>query len=478
MSSAGEPLYATLPTPGARSLGAPAARMLAAMNPTGLVLPMPWQTETLRVALEVEPDPERDGRHRLRYRTVVVTVPRQAGKTTIARGVIAHRIARAPYSAVLGTAQDRTLAAKLWREIVAAYEGPALRRHVARVWRGFGSEELTLRNGSSYGISAPSIRAGHGLTLNLGFVDEAWAIPDDRLAQGISPALMVRRGQLWIISTAGTAESSWLRSYVDRGRAGTDPTLCYVEYGAPDDADPADPAVWARANPAHGFTTDDDRLAQAFRTMPLAEFERAHLNRWTTTADHALPPAWWAAAADPELDLAPEVGRVAIALDLARDRSAGSVAIAAELPGGRVGVELVDHRPDTGWLPARALDLWRRWRPAAIYVDPFGPANTVADELDRLRVPIVRANAGMLTAAAAGLYDDLRDDKLRHRAEELLDLAVAGAVRRTLVDRWAFSRRDSAADISPLNAVALARFALLARPTSSTAIRSAGELTG
>ena len=179
----------------------------------------------------------------------MITVPRQAGKTTIARGVIAHRIARRPYSAVLGTAQDRTLAAKLWREIVAAYEGPALRRNVARVWRGFGSEELTLRNGSTYGISAPSIRAGHGLTLDLGFVDEAWAIPDDRLAQGLGPALMVRRGQLWVISTAGTAESSWLRSYVERGRAGSDPALYFVEYGAPDDADPADPDRLGRREP-------------------------------------------------------------------------------------------------------------------------------------------------------------------------------------------------------------------------------------
>ena len=447
------------------------------MNPTGLVLPMPWQTETLRGALEVEPDPELDGATRLRYRTVVITVPRQAGKTTIARGVIAHRIARRPFSAVLGTAQDRTLAAKLWREIVAAYEGPALRRNVARVWRGFGSEELTLRNGSTYGISAPSIRAGHGLTLDLGFVDEAWAIPDDRLAQGLGPALMVRRGQLWVISTAGTAESSWLRAYVERGRAGTDPALYFVEYGATDDSDPADPAVWRAANPAHGFTTDDERLAQAFRSMPLAEFERAHLNRWTTTADHALPPAWWAAAADAELDLAPEPGRVAIAVDVAHDRSAGSIGIAAELPGGRVGVELVDYRPDTAWIARRAAELWRRWRPPAIYIDP-GPTDPVADELAVAHVEIVRATSANPTAAAAAMYDDLRDDRLRHRADDTLDAAVGGAVRYKIGDRWGFSRAKSAGDVSPLNAIALASYALRQTPRRSTAIRSASELGG
>ena len=407
----------------------------------------------------------------------MVTVPRQNGKTTIARGVIGHRIASRRHAAVLGTAEDRTLAAKLWREVVAAYEGRALRRQVQRVWRGFGSEELTLKNGSTYGISAPSIRAGHGLTLDLAFCDEAWAIPDDRLAQGLGPALDGQaRPALDHQHCRHRGQRLATRRTSSGGAPAVTPACAYVEYGAPDDADPADPDTWARANPSFGYTTDRERLAQAFSSMPLAEFERAHLNRWTTTADHALPPAWWAQAADPGLDLDPQVGRVAVALDLAGDRTAGAIAIATLVRGPdgieRTAVELVDYRPDTDWLAARALDLWRRWRPAAIYLDPFGPANTTADELDRLRVPIVRVNAGGLTAAAAGLYDDLRDDRLRHRRDPDLDAAVDGAVRRTVLDRWAFSRGKSAADVAPLNAVALARYALAARPLGSTSIRT------
>ena len=54
-----EPLYATLPAAGALSLAQAAGRMLGALNPTGLILPMPWQDDTvLRPALEVEPDPD------------------------------------------------------------------------------------------------------------------------------------------------------------------------------------------------------------------------------------------------------------------------------------------------------------------------------------------------------------------------------------------------------------------------------------
>lgn len=459
-----EPVRSPDRTPGAKSYGPAAARLLTRLA-DGVDVLMPWQQRVLDVALEL------DDADQWRYRIVVVTVPRQNGKTTIARGVIPHRLAYRPGRLVIGTAQDLKLARRLWLELTGAIE-TAAPATVGKVFRGFGSEELTLANGSGYLPVAPSPAAGHGLTLDLAYVDEAWRIEDERLSQGMEPALMVRRGQLWVVSTAGHDRSVWLRRLVEQGRAGTNPSLCLIEYAAPADADPADPATWAGANPALGLTLELDELASRFRTMDLAEFERAHLNRWTHSADRALPPAWWAAATDPDAAVAPVVGRVAVALDVSGDRSAGAVGIAGR-HGPRVVVELADYRPGTDWLAARAEQLWREWRPAAVYVDPFGPANTVADELDRRRVPIVRVNAGQLTAAAAGLYDDLRDDRIRHRGQPALDLAADGATRRTVLDRWAFSRAGSSVDIAPLNAVSLARFALLDTPTGSTTIRTA-----
>ena len=459
-----EPVRAPARTPGAKSYGPAAARLMTRLA-DGVDVAMPWQKSVMDVALELTEPGE------WRYRVVIVTVPRQNGKTAMARGVIPHRLMYRPGRLVLATAQDLKLARRLWLELTAALESATTGN---KVFRGFGSEEITMANGSGYLPVAPSPAAGHGLTLDLAYVDEAWRIEDERLSQGMEPALMVRHGQLWVVSTAGHDRSVWLRRLVEQGRAGTNPSVCLIEYAAPDSADPADPATWAMANPALGYTLTVDELASRFQTMDLAEFERAHLNRWTTSATHAIPPPWWAAAGDPTAAVPPVVGRVALALDLAGDRAAGSIAIAGIDPTtGRTVAEVVDHRPGTDWLAARALQLWREWRPAAVYLDPFGPANTVADELDRLRVPIVRVNAGQLTAAAAGLYDALRDDRFRHRHQPLLDTAADGAVRRTVLDRWAFSRGKSPVDISPLTAVSLARYALTDAPTGSTTIRVA-----
>ena len=459
-----EPVRSPGRAPGSKSYGAAAARLLTRLS-DGVDVPMPWQQSVMDVALELTDAGE------WRYRVVVVTVPRQNGKTTIARGVIPHRLMYRPGRLVLGTAQDLKLARRLWLELTAAVEStsPA---DVAKVFRGFGSEELTLANGSGYLPAAPSPSAGHGLTLDLAYVDEAWRIEDERLSQGMEPALMVRRGQLWVVSTAGHDRSVWLRRLVEQGRAGTNPSLCLIEYAAPDSADPADPATWAMANPALGYTLTVDELASRFQTMDLAEFERAHLNRWTTSATHAFPPAWWAAAGDPDAAVPPIVARVAVALDLDVNRGAGAAAIAG-LVGGRTVVEVADHRPGTDWLAAYAEHLWRTWRPAKVYVDPYGPADTVAKELERLGIPIERVDAGQLTAAAAGFYDDLRDDRLRHRRQPVLDQAVDGAVRRTITDRWAISRAKSAHDVSPLNAAILAAYAVKDTPRLSTTIRTA-----
>jgi len=68
---------------------------------------------------------------------------------------------------------------------------------------------------------------------------------------------------------------------MDEGRAlcelGATDTACYVEYSAPDDADPADEAVWAGCMPALGVTIDVATVRADFQTMDLADFRRSYL---------------------------------------------------------------------------------------------------------------------------------------------------------------------------------------------------------
>ena len=59
-------------------------------------------------------------------------------------------------------------------------------------------------------------------------------------------------------------------------------------------------------------------------------------------------------------------------------------------------------------------------------------------------------------AGLIGIRAECRDGKVKHRGDEELDVAVRGAVKRTLGDRWVWGRRKSVNDVSALEAATLA----------------------
>jgi len=133
--------------------------------------------------------------------------------------------------------------------------------------------------------------------------------------------------------------------------------------------------------------------------------------------------------------------------------------------------ELVDHRPGVGWVAGRVAELVERWRPAALVVDPAGPAGALTDDVRRelagrgLVVEIVEVSGRQYAQGCGHLFDAVCGDvpSFRHRGQDALGVAVDGASKRPLGDAWAWSRKSSTVDISPLVALTLARWGLVAR---------------
>ena len=68
-------------------------------------------------------------------------------------------------------------------------------------------------------------------------------------------------------------------------------------------------------------------------------------------------------------------------------------------------------------------------------------------------------------AAASGRFlDAVMGRTVRHRGNVELDAAVDGAAKRTLLDSWAFARRPSSADITPLVSCVLAHWGCATNP--------------
>ena len=428
---------------------------------------IPWQSFVSDVAMEVDP-----ASGLLAYRTVVVTVPRQSGKTKEELSVATHRCVAWPGQTVTYTAQTRVKAREKWEDdhVPALEASPYGRRGMFRTRKTTGMEAVLWSNGSKYGIESTTEKAGHGDTLDLGFIDEAFAHVDARTEQSMKPAMLTRaQPQLWIVSTAGTPASVYLRSKVDAGRArcraGRSSSVAYFEWGAPKDADPADPATWWACMPALGWTVTEDAVRAAYEELAgegkLAEFRRAYLNQWLDE----VPEEWLIIPRQAWMDLRADPvphGQVAISADVTPDHKAGSIVAAWQRPDGHMDVELIEHRAGTSWLPGRLAEIVRKHRPVATVIDGAAgpPAGSLVDEIEGLRVEVTRPNVRELTEGCGRFFDAVMDSQsLRHNGHPDLDAAVAGATKRDLGDGWAWSRKATDVDISPLVAATLAVWA-------------------
>lgn len=216
------PRFSVMPTPGACHELA-ACRAVAAMLGTPL---MPWQEWVARIATERRTDDPR----RYRFPLFLLTVPRQAGKTTIVRVILLTRAIIGLDRRAFYTAQTGKDATERWADLAAA----TMRRGcplapLVTLRKAAGSARLTVTpTGSRIAPFAPTPESLHGYTPHDVAMDELFALTDAEgadLEGAIIPAqLTLVDRQLLMLSTAGSRLSTYLRRKVDEG-APPSPTL-------------------------------------------------------------------------------------------------------------------------------------------------------------------------------------------------------------------------------------------------------------
>ena len=156
-----------------------------------------------------------------------------------------------PSNLIVSTAQSGLDARQKWHESIEDLETRAFfrRQMKGRPRRANGTEVVRWKSGSRHRPVPPIPRKGHGDTLDLGIIDEAWSFRDEAVITAMRPAMMTRPdAQLWIVSTAGTDDSVLLRRHVEMGRRavanGENSGLAYFEWSAGDEDDPDDPRTW------------------------------------------------------------------------------------------------------------------------------------------------------------------------------------------------------------------------------------------
>lgn len=364
----------------------------------------------------------------------------------------------------------------------------ALRKRTKRVYWGNGDESIELHSGARLLFKARTKTGGRGLAAPKVILDEGFALQPAHIGT-LMPLMSVQPDpQLVYGSSAGLATSAVLRRLRDRGRKGGSRSLAYIEWCATQggckepncDHDPLtakgcvmdDRERWQAANPLLGRTRENgtgltvDYVENERASMPPLEFGRERLGWWDEpdSLEAVFGPGKWSGCAVDEAPM-PTKG-VVVGLSVSVDREWGSVGVAAPWSAGRVLVGANERRRGTDWLVAHVKDLQRR-NGCSVAIDERGPAAALISDLEDAGVELLKASTTDYLDACSGFYDRVQQQVVAHMNFDDLDTAVAGAAKRDVGDtgRWAWGRKASVGDVSMLEAVTLAAWAVWTQPS-------------
>ena len=452
------PLYATARNP-ARPNRMREIRVLAELMGIELI---PAQEYILSVATEVHDDGTPY------YQFIVVSVPRQTGKTEIIGGLmVVDRMLNwlTPQFVVL-SAQNLVDS----RDVIRSKLVPRLKRSrdlwlaagFTPVLGALGTAHVRAETtGSTLRLVSSGKSAGHGTTLHLVVVDEAWSERDASREQALRPAqAAVPDPQYLVLSTAGDATSTYLRGLIDAGRkrveAGYTGRAAFFEWGAPDSADPSDPQTWRRACPALGWFHSEERHQQIHDDFAaqkqLNEFRRAFLNQWVEAiADPPIP----AAAFDQIVDRwAEPAGRLYAAVDARPERDSAYMAVS----DGRT-IEIVKVWQHTAGMADLILRAWDEHKDLQAVVGIHnGPLAGLLDDLEDQGVNVERAGIDRMRKACGAFYDAVLNERVKVRDSNLVHLrrALAAVKQHQSGNAWLWARLNETLDIACLWAATLA----------------------
>lgn len=456
----------------------------------------PAQQYVCDVALEI--DNETRG---LAYDVVLFTVPRQTGKTT---GVLFPvYVLRCTMWGIrqmcVYTAQDRNSARRKFQndflEILSAAPG-YVRGVDYRVREANGSEEIYWPSSrSKLWISATNPSSGHGDALDMPGLDEIFEHHDLEVDQGFNPPMVTRPdAQKWLLSTAGTRRSVYLKDKREIGRRAVadDTGLGFAHFewsagdpGSDEDWSPEwvhDRSKWWHVMPALGHTQTEAKVASQLQELGVGPFIRAFGNLDDDGDDDQGSPIdldeWSALVLEPE-----QVGtidRIMLGVEVAKDRSSATIGMAGTRDAGGYLVEVIDSRPGTRWVPERLAELSNRHSAEGVAIDPSGPAGSLIADVEALGLDVKRVSGRAAAQACGALVDRVPTGEIFHLGQQELDGAVVDARTRALGEAWVWDRKQDDDDnpVAPLIAVTLPLGALLAEPDDDNDASVYDELEG
>ena len=334
----------------------------------------PWEEWALIHILEIVGNLE-TGNWRFRFRTVVVEVARQNGKTTLSKIIASYFLNVLGVQSIFGTSLSLEKAEEVWDAVVLEQESnPLLVGEIDTVARRNGGKKLILKGNRVYKVGAPTRRAGRGDSNDLVLLDELREQRDWETWSAAAASTVAKpRGLILCFTNAGDPDSIVLREVRSKAIAKIEGTkakdfggnvnadaLGLFEWSAPEKAETDDVKALAQANPALGYgRLTIDALMANRETFPESKFRAECMcQQVETILPEPFPEGAWLGGQD-ENSRIREDSELFWGIDMSQDRKYTVIAVCGMREDGNYHVELVERKIGTEW----AIDWFRSRAP-------------------------------------------------------------------------------------------------------------------
>jgi hypothetical protein len=329
----------------------------------------PWQEWALIHCLEIVGSLTKEWR--FRYRTVLIMVSRQNGKTEISKVIASFFLNVLRVEAVFGTSLSMDKAEEVWEAVIAEQEThESLASDIQQIARRNGGKKLILTGLRTYKVGAPTRRAGRGDANDLVMLDEVREHRDwETWSASVASTNAKPNGMVMCFSNAGDPDSIVLRQLrsqalekingtksSDFGGSVDADALGWFEWSAPDKAETNDLDALAQANPALGYGKMTERALLSNReTFPESKFRSECMcQQVETILPEPFPDGAWEGGKNENSFVVPE-SPMWFGIEMSQDRKYTVIAVCGMREDGNYHVEIVDRRIGSEW----AVDWFR-----------------------------------------------------------------------------------------------------------------------
>lgn len=428
-----------------------------------------WQHGVGTIAL----GKRKDGKYAATVGGIVLSIPRQVGKTFLVGMMIIALCILFPKLTVLWTAHRTRTSTMTFKTMQGMVRKKKIRVHLAPerndgIRSTNGEQEIRFKNGSVIMFGARESGFGRGFdAVDVEVFDEGQILTEKALEDMVPATNASQQATGALLFFMGTPprptdNGEEFTNRRTKALSGKTRNMVYVEFSADDDADPDDHDQWSKANPSFPSRTPVESMERMREQLTDDDsFRREGLGIWDAAGTpEVIDAASWGLVKDPA---SMPVERLTLAIDVAPGSRIASLALAGLRADGLWHVELDDTKKGTDWLAVSVRGLAEKNRLHAVVVDEMSGLVEVKKGRNYLagtdvQVTLAAAEGRDMAIACSKFYDGVMEPspKLRHTDQPQLNVALSVARKRPLAGAWAWNRKDETSEITPIVAATLA----------------------